>query len=70
MTDSHVVLCADGDLRLAGSTTDGQGRVEVCIGEVWGTVCDDSWNTPDAQVACRVLGFSASSMCHSRVNGR
>lgn len=63
---AHAVLCADGDLQLVAAngslSTDGQGRVEICIGEVWGTICDDNWNTPDAQVACRVLGYSRFSM--------
>lgn len=61
----HTVLCADGDLRLAGGTTDGQGRVEICIGEVWGTICDNGWDNTEAQVACRNLGFSGASMCHA-----
>ena len=53
-----TVLCANGDLRLAGSSVLVQGRVEICINETWGTICDDSWGTPDASVACSALGFS------------
>ena len=57
------VACSDGDIQLSGGRNGTIGLVQICRENVWGTVCDDSWDDTDAQVVCNQLGLQ-EQVCH------
>ena len=52
------LVCKEGDIRLRNGLTPYEGRVEICILNSWGTICNDGWTRKDAFVACKQLGYS------------
>ena len=50
--------CTDGAVRLRNGNMSREGRVEICMGGVWGVIADVSWGTNAAKVTCRQLGFT------------
>lgn len=50
-------MCYDGSVRIVDGERYGNGRVEVCKDNVWGTICDQGWDDVDAVVACRGFDF-------------
>ena len=50
-------------MQLFGGNIQNEGRVEVCIStNLWSTVCDDNWDSIDAIVVCRQLGYLMQGM--------
>ena len=53
-----LIGCLHGQLRLVNGSIPNAGRLEICIMDQWGTICNDGWTHDNAEVACRQLGYS------------
>ena len=47
-------------MRLVDGKSSNDGRVEICLNGVWGSVCDDLWDSRDARVVCQQLNYRGS----------
>ncbi len=57
---SKGVTCNHGDVRLVHGSTQHEGRLEVCMNHLWGSVCSSPhtfrWTSIDSSVVCGQLG--------------
>ncbi len=59
------VNCDEGDIRLSDGSIQQQGRVEICIDQIWSTICATNWDNSNAFVVCKQLNFAASGNYHN-----
>ena len=50
--------CDEGEVRLRDGADPSNGLVEYCHHRTWWTVCSEGWDSDDAKVVCRQLGYS------------
>ena len=57
-----LIFLALYSVRLAGSTSDSEGVVEVYLNDDnWVTICPSQWDNNDAIVVCRELGYEGGT---------
>lgn len=49
--------CLSGELRLVDGESDDEGRVEVCLDNVWTSANNNNWNYLQTNVVCSELGY-------------
>ena len=54
---------------MTGGSAPYKGRLEIFVNLQWGTVCDDSFGSAEAVVACSQLGYTGHPSYSSRQSG-
>ena len=62
MYHCFVDECFDGEMRLEEGQREWEGRLEVCLGQRWGTVGSTGWTNVNSQVVCNALGYDFIGM--------
>lgn len=57
--------CIHGDVRLLEGFGELDGRVEICVNNVWSRTCRTSWDNLEAKVICRQLGHTSIGKSYS-----
>ena len=63
-----IPFCITGDdltIRLSGGYNDNEGRVEIFFNNTWGTISDSMWDKNDANIICRMLGYTGAAIALS-----
>ena len=55
---TFIPECNETDVRLVDGTTEYDGRVEICLHGLWGSVYGYKWDDRDAKVVCLQLGYN------------
>ena len=57
-------------IRLTDGGSPNQGRVEVSVNGMWGSVCSNGWDIKEAEVVCRILNFTSATSAPTAVTFR
>ncbi|XP_078362802.1 scavenger receptor cysteine-rich domain superfamily protein-like [Oculina patagonica] len=54
-------------VRLVNGPSSREGLVQVYLNNTWGYVCDNNWSRQDADVVCKMMGYTGSYPSHGQV---